>query len=188
MNRLGFAPAAYRAAWLRLDALPQVDEITLMTHLADADAADARRSTPRSRPSTRRPRDLPGRALALQQRRAPCAIGADASPRRRRLGAAGHPALRLVARPPAAHAPPTGGLRAGDDAARAADRGAGRSRPATASATAAASPPSADCAIGVVACGYADGYPRLAPGRTSAARRCWSTACARAPSAGSRWT
>ena len=41
MNRLGFAPAAYRAAWLRLDALPQVGEITLMTHLANADAADA---------------------------------------------------------------------------------------------------------------------------------------------------
>ena len=38
MNRLGFAPDAYRAAWLRLDALPQVEEITLMTHLANADA------------------------------------------------------------------------------------------------------------------------------------------------------
>ena len=33
--------------------------------------------------------------------------------------------------------------------------------------------------IGVVACGYADGYPRLAPG-TTPARRCSSTACARA--------
>ncbi|HEX7437845.1 MAG TPA: alanine racemase, partial [Caldimonas sp.] len=29
MNRLGFAPDAYRTAWLRLDALPQVDAITL---------------------------------------------------------------------------------------------------------------------------------------------------------------
>ena len=37
MNRLGFAPAAYRSAWARLDALPQVDEITLMTHFSDAD-------------------------------------------------------------------------------------------------------------------------------------------------------
>ena len=37
MNRLGFTPAAYRSAWTRLDALPQVDEITLMTHFADAD-------------------------------------------------------------------------------------------------------------------------------------------------------
>jgi len=39
MNRLGFAPQAYRAAWARLNALPQVDEIALMTHFADADGA-----------------------------------------------------------------------------------------------------------------------------------------------------
>ncbi len=39
MNRLGFAPAAFRAAWTRLSALPQVDEITLMTHFSDADGA-----------------------------------------------------------------------------------------------------------------------------------------------------
>ena len=38
MNRLGFAPAAYRGAWTRLNALPQVDEISLMTHFSDADA------------------------------------------------------------------------------------------------------------------------------------------------------
>jgi alanine racemase len=37
MNRLGFAPRAFRAAWTRLNALPQVDEITLMTHFSDAD-------------------------------------------------------------------------------------------------------------------------------------------------------
>ena len=38
MNRLGFTPAAFRAAYARLDALPQVDEISLMTHFSDADA------------------------------------------------------------------------------------------------------------------------------------------------------
>ena len=37
MNRLGFTPARFRAAWARLDALPQVDEISLMTHFSDAD-------------------------------------------------------------------------------------------------------------------------------------------------------
>ena len=37
MNRLGFAPAACRSAWARLNALPQVDEISLMTHFSDAD-------------------------------------------------------------------------------------------------------------------------------------------------------
>ena len=38
--------------------------------------------------------------------------------------------------------------------------------------------------IGVVACGYADGYPRPVP----PARRCWWTACARVPWAAYRWT
>ena len=37
MNRLGFAPSAYRSAWARLNALPQVDEVSLMTHFSDAD-------------------------------------------------------------------------------------------------------------------------------------------------------
>ena len=37
MNRLGFAPARFRSAWVRLNALPQVDEISLMTHFAHAD-------------------------------------------------------------------------------------------------------------------------------------------------------
>ncbi|HMN93074.1 MAG TPA: alanine racemase [Hydrogenophaga sp.] len=37
MNRLGFRPDAFRAAWARLNALPQVDEISLMTHFSDAD-------------------------------------------------------------------------------------------------------------------------------------------------------
>jgi alanine racemase len=37
MNRLGFKPERYRSAWTRLNALPQVDEITLMTHFSDAD-------------------------------------------------------------------------------------------------------------------------------------------------------
>jgi alanine racemase len=39
MNRLGFTPQAFRAAWTRLNALPQVEEVTLMTHFADADGA-----------------------------------------------------------------------------------------------------------------------------------------------------
>ena len=37
MNRLGFGPQRYRAAWTRLNALPQVDEVSLMTHFSDAD-------------------------------------------------------------------------------------------------------------------------------------------------------
>lgn len=37
MNRLGFTPERYRAAWARLNALTQVDEISFMTHFSDAD-------------------------------------------------------------------------------------------------------------------------------------------------------
>ena len=36
-NRLGFAPSAFRAAWARLQQMPQVDEISFMTHFSDAD-------------------------------------------------------------------------------------------------------------------------------------------------------
>ena len=38
MNRLGFTPAAYRGAWMRLSGLTQVERITLMTHFANADS------------------------------------------------------------------------------------------------------------------------------------------------------
>src|SRR5450755_4527144 len=41
MNRLGFRPAAYRTAWLRLSGLTQVETISLMTHWSDADANTA---------------------------------------------------------------------------------------------------------------------------------------------------
>ncbi|MGE0098234.1 MAG: alanine racemase [Hydrogenophaga sp.] len=37
MNRLGFIPDAFRSAWVRLNALPQVEEISFMTHFSDAD-------------------------------------------------------------------------------------------------------------------------------------------------------
>jgi alanine racemase len=37
MNRLGFTPRSYRSAWARLNALPQVGEISLMMHFSDAD-------------------------------------------------------------------------------------------------------------------------------------------------------
>ena len=37
MNRLGFVPERFRAAWIRLNALPQVEEISLMQHFSDAD-------------------------------------------------------------------------------------------------------------------------------------------------------
>ncbi|ALS67782.1 alanine racemase [Pandoraea apista] len=37
MNRLGFSPERYRAAWERARAIPGVSQIVLMTHFSDAD-------------------------------------------------------------------------------------------------------------------------------------------------------
>ncbi len=39
MNRLGFTPQAFRNAWLRLSSLPQVEEVSFFTHFSDADNA-----------------------------------------------------------------------------------------------------------------------------------------------------
>jgi alanine racemase len=39
MNRLGFTPLRFRSAWTRLNQLPQVEEISLVTHFSDADGA-----------------------------------------------------------------------------------------------------------------------------------------------------
>ena len=47
MNRLGFQPAAFRSAWARLGALPQVDEVSMVTHFSDADSPRALPSRPR---------------------------------------------------------------------------------------------------------------------------------------------
>jgi len=58
MNRLGFTPERFRSAWARLNALPQVDEISLMTHFSDADGA--RGISHQTRVFNEVTRDLPG--------------------------------------------------------------------------------------------------------------------------------
>ena len=58
MNRLGFEPQAFRSAWARLNALPQVDEISLMTHFSDADGP--RGVAEQVRVFAEAARDLPG--------------------------------------------------------------------------------------------------------------------------------
>src|SRR6185369_10164181 len=58
MNRLGFTPQRFRAAWARLDALPQVEEISFMTHFSDADGA--RGIAHQVRAFDEATRDLPG--------------------------------------------------------------------------------------------------------------------------------
>lgn len=58
MNRLGFSSAHARSAWARLHALPQVEDITLMTHFGTAD--DERGVAEQVRVFESATRDLPG--------------------------------------------------------------------------------------------------------------------------------
>jgi alanine racemase len=156
MNRLGFAPHQYRSAWTRLNALPQVDEISLMTHFGDADGPKgiaAQMDT-----FNHFAGDLPGeRSLsnsAATLRHADAVIASDwVRPGIAVYGSApdfpehsaGHwglqPTMTLAAKLIAAYAIQTG-----------ASVGYGSNFVA----------PQA-MRIGVVACGYADGYPRSCP-------------------------
>jgi alanine racemase len=154
MNRLGFAPQRFRAAWTRLDALPQVDEISLMTHFADADTAKGIAQQVRVFEETTR--DLPGERT-LSNSAASLRFGAQPTVRADwiRPGIAVYgsapdypqhdiahwdlqPTMTLAARIIAVQQ-----LAVGDTV------GYGSSFTAD-----------APLRIGVVACGYADGYPR----------------------------
>ena len=154
MNRLGFAPQRLRAAWTRLEALPQVDEISLMTHFSDADGAKG--IAAQTELFERTTRDLPGER-SLSNSAAALRFGEDAGARADwiRPGIAVYgsapdypahdiagwdlqPTMTLASRIIAAQQ-----LVAGDTV------GYGSSFTAD-----------APLRIGIVACGYADGYPR----------------------------
>jgi alanine racemase len=156
MNRLGFTPATYRSAWTRLNALPQVDEISLMTHFADADGV--RGIGPAVAAFDAATQDLPGERC-LSNSAATLRHGLSNDWVRAGIlcyGSApdfpGHdihhwglqPAMTLRSRLIA-----TQQLQRGDTV------GYGSSFTATEAMR-----------IGIVACGYADGYPRHAPGGT----------------------
>jgi len=156
MNRLGFRPQAFRAAWQRLSGLTQVDSITLMTHFSDADGAAG--VTAQAAVFEAATRDLPGdRSLcnsAATLRFAPgdAAVRADwVRPGIMVYGSAPdypdhdiahwdlQPTMTLRARLIATQA-----LQAGETVGY-----GSRFRASEA------------MRIGIVACGYADGYPRV---------------------------
>ena len=160
MNRLGFTPPAFAAAYARLRAIPAVGTITLMTHFANADEA-AHPALP-IREQIRRfrigadgldgPRSLSNSAGVLRQNE----LGADLASDWVR------PGIMLYGGTPGS-APadsfgllPTMTLRSaiiGVQALLAGDVvGYGSRFQAT-----------GPTRVGVVACGYADGYPRHAP-------------------------
>ena len=154
MNRLGFSPQRFRSAWTRLDALPQVDEISLMTHFSDADGAKG--IAEQVRVFDEITRDLPGERT-LSNTAASLRFGAEPAVRadwiRPGIGVYGsapdfpehdaahwelQPAMTLAARVIGVQQ-----LAVGDTV------GYGSNFTAD-----------APLRIGVIACGYADGYPR----------------------------
>ena len=157
MNRLGFSPAAFRTAWTRLNALPQVDEISLMTHFANADGplgVDAPLAVFEAATA-----DLPGER-SLCNSAAVLRHGHDARVR----GDWVRPGIMLYGSAPdhpdhdSTHwqLQPTMSLRSrliGVQQVHAGDAVGYGSRFRA----------EAPMRVGVVACGYADGYPRVAP-------------------------
>ena len=166
MNRLGFTPQRYRAAWTRLNALPQVDEISLMTHFSDADGA--RGITEQMAVFAEMTQDLPGeRSLSNSAATLRNTLPADAPGQQTSAYVASdwvRPGIAVYGSSPdfPEHSAPDWGLQpsmtlsskiiatqailAGDSV--------GYGSIFTAST---------DLRIGVVACGYADGYPRSCP-------------------------
>ncbi len=157
MNRLGFTPERYRSAWTRLNALPQVDEISLITHFSDADGERGVASQMGVFGSVTR--DLPGErsvcnsAAVLRHSefgsdwvRPGIAIYGSApdSPQNSARDWDLQPAMTLAARIIA-----TQDLVPGDSV------GYGSTFVADHAMR-----------IGIVACGYADGYPRVCPSGT----------------------
>lgn len=162
MNRLGFLPAAFRAAWTRLNALPQVEEISLMTHLSDADGqrlgqdgaqhqiaafVHATADLPGERTMSNSAATLRHPALASDWVRAGIALYGSAPDHPSHTAAHWQlqPTMTLASQLMA-----TQHLQPGDTV------GYGSTYIA-----------SQAMRIGVVACGYADGYPRHAPGHTA---------------------
>ena len=156
MNRLGFTPERYRSAWSRLNALTQVEDISLMTHFSDADGNKGiAQQMARFEDITR---DLPGeRSLcnSAATLRHPDAVATSDWIR---------PGISLYGSSPdhPAHSAadwdllPTMTLSSKIIATQSIETGASIGYGSNFVAK-------APMRIGVVACGYADGYPRVCP-------------------------
>ncbi|MES2129520.1 MAG: alanine racemase [Pseudomonadota bacterium] len=157
MNRLGFPPEAFGAAHARLRALPQVREITLMTHFANADELQHPRLT-----IAEQLRRFNEGAAGLPGQRSVCNSGGVLQQAEGLAHDWVRPGIMLYGGTPGGKTAKEFGLRPtmtlaseiiGVQQLRAGDSvGYGSSFQA-----------SGPMRVGVVACGYADGYPRHAP-------------------------
>lgn len=157
MNRLGFTPERFRAAYARLAALPQVDEISLMTHFSDADGDKG--IAAQMAVFQRATDGLPGERSVCNSA-ATLRHGQDGAVRGDwvRPGIAAYGSSPDFPQHDAAHwgLRPTMTLESKLIAVSAIPAGASIGYGSIFTAD-------APMRIGVVACGYADGYPRHAP-------------------------
>ena len=166
MNRLGFKPQAFRAAWQRLSQMPQVDDISLMTHFSDADALRFGQDGIAHQLAVfeAATADLPGErsiansAAALRHAARPLAGGVNVAADWVRAGIVGYGGVPDYPEHDAAHwgLLPGMSLRAKVLGVQAIE--AGETVGYGSSFTA-----ERPMRVGTVACGYADGYPRHAP-------------------------
>ncbi|MEO7010254.1 MAG: alanine racemase [Caldimonas sp.] len=164
MNRLGFRPDAFRSAWRRLDGLTQVETISLMTHWSDADAAPGSAAGIAAQLEVFEvaTRDLPGER-SLCNSAATLRHGAD--PRVR--GDWVRPGIMLYGSSPDFPAHGIDGWQLRPAMTLQSELIATQQLEAG-ECVGYGSSYTAPCPmrIGVVACGYADGYPRVAPSGT----------------------
>jgi alanine racemase len=161
MNRLGFAPQAFRAAWARLNVLPQVDEISLMTHFSDADADRFGRNGIAHQVAAfhEASHDLPGeRSLANSAATLRHCADADVRADWVRAGIMSYGGVADYPEHDAAHwdLRPAMTLRSRLIAVQ-------HIQPGDSVGYGSSFVAEAPLRIGVVACGYADGYPRHCP-------------------------
>lgn len=154
MNRLGFAPHRFRAAWTRLDALPQVDEIGLMTHFSDADGDKG--VAAQLRVFEAAARELPGERT-LANSAAALRFGSDPAVRGDwvRPGIAVYGSAPDYPRSDAAHWDLQPAMTLASRLIGVQDL-----RPGDTVGYGSIYTADAPVRIGIVACGYADGYPR----------------------------
>ncbi len=157
MNRLGFTPTRFRSAWTRLNQLPQVDEISLVTHFSDADGPKGVAAQMAVFEKTTQ--DLPGErstcnSAGLLRHASHASVAADwVRPGIALYGSAPDFPERDIAQ---WDLKPTMSLRSRIIATQ--DLNAGDTVGYGSTFTA-----DAPMRMGVVACGYADGYPRHCP-------------------------
>ena len=157
MNRLGFAPERFRAACARLQALPQVDAISLMTHFSDADGPRGIGAQwavfQRATDGLAGERSVCNSAAALRHAQDPAVRGDWIRP-----GIAVYGAAPDFPEHDAAHwgLQPTMTLTTKIIAVQAISTATGIGYGSTFTAE-------QPMRVGVAACGYADGYPRHAP-------------------------